>query len=138
MELLYPVYEKESFENAFSDTVSFCDSVGDSVEEGFEDVPCVSVGFEEVVSVGLDVFEVVSEPISWLDGSFLSLEGVFIDSEEGKESVSDWVVVETPDEEIGSDEFDGSFEQPTNVIRMSKQSTKISLRIVSPPFLTLL
>ena len=138
MELLYPVYEKESFENAFSDTVSFCDSVGDSGEEGFEDVPCVSVGFEEVVSVGLDVFEVVSEPISWLDGSFLSLEGVFIDSEEGKESVSDWVVVETPDEEIGSDEFDGSFEQPTNVIRMSKQSTIISLRIVSPPFLTLL
>ena len=73
-----------------------------------------------------------------MDGSFLSLEGVFIDSEEGKESVSDWVVVETPDEEIGSDEFDGSFEQPTNVIRMSKQSTIISLRIVSPPFLTLL
>ena len=64
MELLYPVYEKESFENAFSDTVFFCDSVVDSVEEGFEDVPCVSVGFEEVVSVGLDVFEVVSEPIS--------------------------------------------------------------------------
>ena len=64
-----------------------------------------------------------------MDGSFISLEGVFVDSEEGKESVSDWVVVETPDEEIGSDEFNGSFEQPTNVIRMSKQSSKISLRI---------
>lgn len=63
-----------------------------------------------------------------MDGSFISLEGVFVDSEEGKESVLDWVEV-ISDEEIGSDEFDDSFEQPTNVIRVSKQSTEISLRI---------
>ena len=68
---------------------------------------------EEFVCAGFDIELVVSEPISWLDDSTISE-----DTESSTGDISE-TTEETSNEEIGSDEFDGAFEQPirTQAIR---------------------